>query len=110
MNGKKKVEEKLYSGELILYSHDLNDLLFIPVSKIPKRSPEESNLESSIRGPRDGFVENISDNMALIRQRLKTSSLKSVEFSIGERSRTKVVLHYIDDIINPSVLEEVKKR
>ena len=109
-HAKQEIEEKLYSGELLIFSHDLKDLFFIPVSKIPKRSPEESNLESSIRGPRDGFVENISDNMALIRQRLKTSSLKSVEFSIGERSRTKVVLHYIDDIINPSVLEEVKKR
>ncbi len=109
-DAKQEIEEKLYSGELLVFSYDLKDLFFIPVSKIPKRSPEESNLESSIRGPRDGFVENISDNMALIRQRLKTSSLKSVEFSIGERSRTKVVLHYIDDIINPSVLEEVKKR
>lgn len=110
MNGKKKVEEKLYSGELILYSHDLNDLLFIPISKFPKRSPEESNLESSIRGPRDGFVENISDNMALIRQRLKTSTLKSVEYSIGEKTKTKIVLQYMNDLINPTVLEEVKKR
>ncbi|MFD1780324.1 spore germination protein [Fredinandcohnia salidurans] len=109
-HAKKEIEEKLYSGELLVFSHDLNDLFFIPVSKFPKRSPEESNLESSIRGPRDGFVENISDNMALIRQRLKTSSLKSIEYSIGERSRTKVVLYYMDDIINPSILEEVKKR
>jgi hypothetical protein len=101
-HAKKEIEEKLFSGELLVFSDDLNDLFFIPLSKIPKRSPEESNLESSIRGPRDGLVENISDNMALIRQRLKTSSLKSIEYSIGERSRTKIVLQYIDDIINPS--------
>jgi len=107
---KQKIEEKIFSGELLVYSHDFDDLFFIPLSNIPKRSPEESNLESSIRGPRDGLVENISDNMALIRQRLKTSSLKSIEYSIGERSRTKIVLQYIDDIINPSVLEDVKKR
>ncbi|MGG0719041.1 spore germination protein [Robertmurraya massiliosenegalensis] len=110
MDAKKEIEEKLFSGELLLFSHDLDDILFIPVSKFPKRSPEESNLESSVRGPRDGLVENISDNMALIRQRLKTSSLKSIEYSLGERSRTKIVLLYIDDIINPSILEDVKKR
>ncbi|WP_449537377.1 spore germination protein [Ferdinandcohnia sp. Marseille-Q9671] len=109
-NAKQEIEEKIFSGELLVFHHNSNDLFFIPVSKIPKRSPEESNLESSIRGPRDGLVENISDNMALIRQRLKTSSLKSIEFSLGERSRTKIVLLYIDDIINPSVLEEVKNR
>lgn len=109
-NAKQEIEEKLFSGEMVVFSHDAEELFFIPVTKIPKRSPEESNLESSIRGPRDGLVENLSDNMALIRQRLKSSSLKSIEYSIGERSRTKVVLLYIDDIINPTILKEVKKR
>jgi len=109
-HAKKEIEEKLFSGELVVFSQDSHDLFFIPVSKLPKRSPEESNLESSVRGPRDGLVENISDNMALIRQRLKTSSLKSIEYTLGERSRTKVVLLYIDDILNPSILEEAKKR
>ncbi|TKC19392.1 spore germination protein [Robertmurraya kyonggiensis] len=107
---KKGIEEKLFSGELLLFSRELEELMFIPVSKFPKRSPEESNLESSIRGPRDGLVENISDNMALIRQRLKTSSFKSIEYSIGERSRTKILLLYIDDIINPSILDTIKDR
>ncbi|MBZ5753777.1 spore germination protein [Metabacillus rhizolycopersici] len=109
-NVKTEIEEKLFSGELLIFSHDLNDFFFIPVSNFPKRGPEESNLESSIRGPRDGLVENISDNMALIRQRLKTSSLKSIEYTIGERSRTKILLLYIDDIMNPSILEDVKNR
>lgn len=109
-NAKQEIEEKLFSGELLVFGHNSHDLFFIPVSKLPKRSPEESNLESSIRGPRDGLVENIADNMALIRQRLKTSSLKSIEYSLGERSRTKIVLLYIDDILNPSILEDVKKK
>ncbi|MCM2534672.1 spore germination protein [Neobacillus pocheonensis] len=109
-NIKTEVEQKLFSGELIIFSHDLNDLFFIPAVSVPKRSPEESSFETSVRGPRDGFVENISDNMALIRQRLKTSSLKSIEYLIGERSRTKVLLLYMEDIMNPSILEDVKKR
>lgn len=109
-NVKSEVEQKLFSGELIIFSYELNDLFFIPASGIPKRSPEESNIEPSVRGPRDGFVENISDNLALIRQRLKTSSLKSIEYTIGERSRTKLILLYIDDIMNPSILENVKER
>ncbi|MGG2026012.1 spore germination protein [Gottfriedia sp. S16(2024)] len=109
-NIKKEVEENLFSGDLVIFSSYLNDVFFIQVANPPKRNPEESNLETSIRGPRDGFVENISDNMALIRQRLKTSTLKSVEYTIGERSRTKVLLVYMEDIINPSILSEVKQR
>ncbi|MDR7237721.1 spore germination protein [Neobacillus drentensis] len=109
-NIKAEVEQKLFSGELVIFSHEINDLYFISVANVPKRSPEESNLETSVRGPRDGFVENISDNMALIRQRLKTSSLKSTEFTIGERSGSKLLLLYLDDIINPSILADVTKR
>lgn len=55
-------------------------------------------------------MENISDNMALIRQRLKSSSLKSIEYTIGERSKTKILLLFIEDILNPSILDEVQKR
>ncbi len=109
-NLKMEVEENLFSGALVIFSSYLNDIFFISVANLPKRTPEESNLETSIRGPRDGFVENISDNMALIRQRLKTSTLKSIEYTIGERSRTKVLLTYIEDIINPSILSDVKQR
>jgi len=109
-NIKYEVEKKLFSGELVIFNQNSSEIYFVPVSNPPKRNPEESNLETSIRGPRDGFVENISDNMALIRQRLKTASLKSIEFIIGERSKTKVMLLYMEDIINPSILDEVKKR
>lgn len=109
-NIKNEIEQKLFSGEFVIFNEETMDVFFIPVSNFPKRSPEESNLETSVRGPRDGFVENISDNMALIRYRLKTSSLKSIEYTIGERSQTKVLLLYMDDIINPSILDEVQSR
>jgi Bacillus/Clostridium GerA spore germination protein len=107
---KAEIEDKLFSGDLVIFSSYTNDIFLIPVGSPPKRGPEESNLETSIRGPRDGLVENISDNMALIRQRLKTSTLKSIEYTIGERSRTKVLLLFMEDIINPSILSTVKQR
>ncbi|MEM5012778.1 spore germination protein [Niallia taxi] len=109
-NIKTEIEKKLFSGELVIFNENTQDVFSIPVTNVPKRSPEESNLENSVRGPRDGFVEDISDNMALIRQRLKTTSLKSIEYTIGERSKTKVLLLYMEDIINPSILDEVQCR
>ncbi|MED3761530.1 spore germination protein [Peribacillus frigoritolerans] len=104
------VESILFSGDLIIINESSNEIYHTPLANSPKRSPEESNIESSIRGPRDGFVENIADNMSLIRQRLKTASLKCIEYTIGKRSKTKILLLYIDDIINPSILLDVKKR
>jgi Bacillus/Clostridium GerA spore germination protein len=108
-NFKKEFEEKLFSGSVIIMIPS-NETVFhyVNASDSPKRSPEESNTEVSIRGPRDGFVENIGDNLALIRKRLKTTSLKSVVYTIGERSHTTVCLLYLDDVLNDEILSLVQ--
>ncbi len=106
----RQAEQRIFSGDIMIVTPHDHTVLFFSASKLAKRSPEESNTEVSIRGPRDGFVEDIGDNMALIRHRLKTSSLKSLKMSIGRRSQTDVMLLYIDDIINPDILKDVKNR
>jgi hypothetical protein len=103
---------------------DLSDLLFqgntfflfgkailsIGAAEFPKRQPEESALETSIRGPKDGFVEDIKTNISLIRRRLNTPSLCLEKYTIGRRSKTKVALMYLDDVIDKDVLKEVRER
>jgi hypothetical protein len=79
-------------------------------ANFPKRSPEESNTEVSIRGPRDGFVESIDDNLALVRKRLKTLSLKSVTYTMGARSHTRVCLLYLEDVINKEILSSIQTK
>ena len=82
----------------------------IHAGSLPKRTPEESAIETSIRGPKDGFVEDIRTNISLIRRRLNTPSLCLEEYHIGKRSNTKVVLMYMEDLIDPRVLDEIHKR
>ncbi|WP_163100290.1 spore germination protein [Peribacillus alkalitolerans] len=110
-NFKNEFEERLFSGSIIIIIPS-NELVFhyVSASDSPKRSPEESNTEVSIRGPRDGFVEDIGDNLALIRKRLKTTSLKSIVYTIGERSHTKVCLMYLDDVLNDEILSLVNSK
>ncbi|WP_275477439.1 spore germination protein [Bacillus coahuilensis] len=103
-----KLSALLFTGALLFVTE--NALLSIMAPNIPKRAPEESSLETSIRGPKDGFVEDIKTNISLIRRRLNTSSLCLEKFTIGIRSQTKVVMMYIEDIIDPIVLEEARKR
>ncbi|MBE4907568.1 spore germination protein [Bacillus luteolus] len=99
---------KIFSGELILLTNE--ELYSINIANPPIRTPEESNTESSIRGPRDGFIEDITTNIALIRKRLKTKSLAVENFVLGTRSKTKVSLLYVSDVIDKSIVDEVKKR
>ncbi|UKS25144.1 spore germination protein [Paenibacillus sp. HWE-109] len=100
----------MYAGSLIILFEETQMMYAIDISEAPNRSPEESNTETSIRGPRDGFTESITTNIALIRKRLLTRSLCCEKTHIGVRSKTTVALLYIDDIINPDVLSEARKR
>ncbi|TYS68096.1 spore germination protein [Sutcliffiella horikoshii] len=102
------VASLLFDGNVIFYVGD--SLLSINAGDFPKRQPEESALETSIRGPKDGFVEDIKTNVSLIRRRLHTPSLCLEKFTIGKRSKTKVVLMYLDDVIDKKVLHEIRKR
>lgn len=98
----------LFEGNVIFYLED--SLLSLSAGDLPKRQPEESALETSIRGPKDGFVEDIKTNISLIRRRLNTPSLCLEKFTIGKRSKTKVALMYLEDVINDQVLEEIRHK
>lgn len=74
------------------------------------RAVEEPETETVVRGPRDGFTENIRENAAHIRRRIRTSRLKSECMKIGVLTKTDVLILYIKGIVNDKVVEEVKKR
>ncbi|MBP1995007.1 spore germination protein [Paenibacillus eucommiae] len=75
-----------------------------------KRSVGEPETETVIRGPREGFVENLRTNTALIRLKLKTPRLKMKSMTVGRESNTSLVVVYMDDLAMPSLVEEVVKR
>lgn len=102
-----EIIQTIFLGQLVCVIDGHTSAIAFDIMNPPERQPEESNAELSIRGPRDGFVENIAINIALIRKRLKTPSLKMRRFTIGERSQTMVYLLYIDDIIDMRIVEEV---
>lgn len=104
------IAEAVFQGDLVLVFPDTNDVYRLPICNRPERSPEESSVEISIKGPKDGFVEDLTVNVALIRKRIRSTSLCSETSVMGRRTRTKVSLLYIRDIISPSVLAEVRRR
>ncbi|MDF9612870.1 spore germination protein [Bacillus cereus] len=106
----KELDTKLFSGELIVLDCQNHYLFTVSIAKPPQRSIEESNMELSTRGPRDGFVESNEVNVALIRKRLKTSSLITKSYNLGKRSNTNVVLLYIQDVINQDLLMNIEKK
>lgn len=101
---------KVYAGYLVMFFEGQQRLFGLDLSNPPNRSPEESNTETSIKGPRDGFTESIVTNIALIRKRLLTRSLCCEKMELGKRSHTTVALMYIDDVIDSDILQDARRR
>lgn len=104
------IMDTVFQGELLVVFPATNALYNLNLSNRPERNPQESSIEISIKGPKDGFVENISVNIALIRKRIRSNTLCCESFTLGKRTRTKVGLMYISDILSPQVLQDIRAR
>lgn len=105
-----EVVEHVLAGDTILLIDEANQAISMNLKKLDKRSIEESIVEPVIRGPRDGFTEDIQTNISLIRRRLKTNKLKMEKMKVGRLSQTTVVISYLDGIVNNSLVKEVQER
>lgn len=102
--------QRVFNGDLVIYFEVPNRVFAVDLSNPPGRSPEDSNTEVSLKGPRDGFVEEITVNVALVRKRLRSNSLVYEKYTIGKRGQTNVALLYIGDVTRAGIVDEVRRR
>ena len=98
------------SGALALIVDGVDEGILIDAREYPVRSPQEPELEKVSRGSRDGLVETIIFNTALIRRRLRDPNLIFEITSVGKRSKTDVVIAYLDDLVDKQLLKEVQDK
>lgn len=80
------------------------------VTPPPQRSLTEPPTSQVLLGPREGFVEDINTNLALIKKRIKSKDLRCEAMTIGQYTHTKVVVVYLNSIADPAVVKEVHTR
>lgn len=102
--------KNLLSGIPCLLIDGFEEVLAIDFRTYPARNVEEPEKDKSMRGSKDGFVETIVFNCALIRRRIRDPRLCMEIFSVGETSRTDVVVCYLDHRVDKKVLKEMKGR
>ncbi len=102
--------DSLLSGKVILLFDGYSKGFSIDMKGWNQRSVEEPTTETTIRGPREGFTENIRVNTALIRRKIKDHNLWIESRKIGKVSKTIVSIMYIKGIVNDKVVEEVRTR
>jgi stage V sporulation protein AF len=100
----------ILSGILVLMVEGFSGAVMIDVRTYPQRSVGEPEKDRSLRGSRDGFVETLVLNTALIRRRIRNPELTMRIFSVGELSKTDVVLCYMDNMVDHHLLEQISQR
>ena len=105
-----QVLRNLLSGTTCLFIDGYETCIVIDCRTYPARSVGEPEKDKSLRGSRDGFVETIVFNTALIRRRIRDPHLVMQMVEIGDSSRTDVALCYMSDRADEELLKNVKKR
>jgi spore germination protein KA len=112
-NDTQNVEDKLIKGFVVVQlKNNENDFILVNVSNVQMghRKNNDTENEFSVVGPKVGFVENIDINIHLLRQQVAVSNLVIEEITIGNVSKTKVAIAYLDGVTNPRQIETVKQR
>ncbi|MGG1661075.1 spore germination protein [Brevibacillus sp. NRS-1366] len=102
--------ESIANGCPVLLIDQQETAVSVGLEKWEKRAIEEPVAEGVVRGPREGFTESINVNTAMLRRLIKSPALKMELMQIGGYTKTKVVLAYIDGIVDPTLVTEVKAR
>lgn len=103
-----EIVDEILSGPAALFIDGEKEAIILDIREYPARQPDEPDIEKVTRGSRDGFVETLVFNISLIRRRLRDPALRAEVFRIGQRSKTDVALLYLNDIINPHILERIR--
>lgn len=104
-----KFTQSVLGGFVALFYSTCAKAYLIEFRQYQTRSVEEPKAETVVRGPKEGFNENIRTNTSLIRRKIHNPKLVIENMTIGKQTNTGVELVYIKDIVNLDVLNAIKK-
>lgn len=102
--------QNIFDGITVLMFDGLEEVLVIDIHGGKFRNIDVPPAEQTMRGSREGFIERIDVNIALVRHRLRDPKLVVEKTLVGRRTRTQVAILYIEDIADESIITEVKNR
>ena len=105
-----QVIRNVLSGPAVLFINGYKECIAIDCRTYPARSVDEPDKDRSLRGSRDGFVETIVFNTALMRRRIRDPHLVMEMTEAGQTSRTDIALCYMNDRVDPELLKNLKDR
>lgn len=113
IRGEKEFKEMISAvleGNAVLLVDGSDGSLVMNVKGWEKRPVEEPDTEVTVRGPREGFTENIRTNTAMLRRIIRDPQLTFYNTRLGERTKKDITIAYITGIAQNSLIKEIKRR
>lgn len=102
--------DALYNGASIILINGCNKAITVEAEGWKTRGISEPISETVIRGPRQGFVEELAVNVALIRRKFKSTDFKVKFLNVGTQTRTRVAVVYLESVASNELVQEVIRR
>ena len=94
----------------ILSSAFPGSAVLVDARTYPARTTAEPDTDRVMQGARDGFVETLVMNTALIRRRIRDPALTMRHFNLGGASATDVVMCYMEGVADKKLVESVAEK
>lgn len=101
---------KVIKGSALLFFDGQSEALLLHTEGFEVRPIMEPPSEVIVKGPREGFVESLATNTTLLRRRIQHPALRFEAMVIGEFTRSNVTIAYIQGIVDPRIVQQVKAR
>lgn len=101
---------QVISGKSVMLIDGDDHAVSVDLIKYTSRAISEPPTSAVVKGPREGFTENLKTNLGLMRRRIKNENFKVVNLSVGKYSKTEVSVIYLDDIADDGIVDEVINR
>ena len=106
-----KIIRAVLSGQTAIFAESFGDTaILLDLRTYPARPTQEPESDRVMQGARDGFVETLVVNTALIRRRIRDARLTMEHFSLGGSSETDVVICYMKGVADDSTVNEVRRK
>ena len=106
---KEQVARMLVNGFCVVLFPGVGAIAY-EVKTSDKRGPSAPEVENTVKGAKDAFVETVRSNTSYIRRHLRSPDLRIFETQVGRRSLTNISILWLDGITDPGLVQNMKER
>ncbi|MFD0670827.1 spore germination protein [Cohnella sp. GCM10027633] len=106
----RELQDRVLEGDVVVMIDGWDRAIAYSAATVPRRQVTEPIEEPSVKGPREGTIEHMESNLALLRQRMKSPELKIKFLMAGGEMRTRIAYLYLEHIVDRDTLDHFRSR